>query len=303
MFIIEPGTLGAPICSIVIHNKRASHLTGSLQKEPKMHIAALGSSFAAGPSIPPQTNAAARRSGANYPSLLAKALGDSTELTDLSASGATLLNVLSEPQQCLLATLPPQIDGLPADVDIVTITAGGNDLGYSAGMIGDAAMLTVEDKELLGVMLEGMGLKKEGVVGAVDANEVRERFVRIIDAVRQKAPKARIFLVEYLAVFGEESKEAGDQPLGVEKVEGYRKMAGELSRAYREAAKKRDGVEVVNVAEMSDGHALGSREPWMTGFTVEGLMRGGAPYHPNAAGHRAVAEELVRRVRAEEEVV
>lgn len=266
-----------------------------------MHIAALGSSFAAGPSIPPQTNAAARRSGANYPSLLAQALV--AKLTDLSASGATLLNVLSEPQQCLLATLPPQIDGLPADVDIVTLTAGGNDLGYSAGMIGDAAKLTVEDKELLGVMLEGMGLKKEGVVGAVDADDVRERFVRVIDAIKQKAPKARVFLVEYQAVFGDESKVAEDQPLGSEKVEGYKRMAAELRRAYREAAEKRDGVEVVGVADMSEGHALGSRESWMTGFTVEGLMRGGAPYHPNAAGHRAVAEELVKRVKASEELV
>jgi lysophospholipase L1-like esterase len=265
-----------------------------------MHIAALGSSFAAGPSIPPQVNAAARRSGANYPSLLAKALG--ARLTDRSASGATLLNVLNEPQQTLLATLPPQIENLPADADIVTLTAGGNDLGYSAGMIGDAAQLTIEDRELLGVMLEGMGLKKEGVVGAVGADEVRERFVRIIDAVKAKAPKARIFLVEYLAIFGPESREAEDQPLGTEKVEKYKEMAAELVRAYREAAEKSlERVEVVPVSDLSEGHALGSKEPWMTGYTAELLMRGGAPYHPNAAGHRAVADELLRRVKGSSE--
>ena len=261
-----------------------------------MHIAALGSSFAAGPSIPPQTNAAARRSGANYPSLLAAALG--AKLTDLSASGATLLNVLSEPQQTLLATLPPQIELLPADVDVVTITAGGNDMGYSAGMIGEAAQLTIDDAELLGAMMEGMGLKKEGVVGAVGWEEVRGRFVRIIDAIKARAPKARVFLVEYLAVFGAESGVAADQPLGAERVEAYRRMAGELSRAYWGAGEVRaEGVEVVGVAEMSEGHALGSAEPWMTGYTAEMLMRGGAPFHPNAAGHRAVADELVRRVR------
>ena len=50
-----------------------------------MHIAALGSSFAAGPSIPPQLNAAARRSGLNYPSLLAKALGRHGISNDMSA--------------------------------------------------------------------------------------------------------------------------------------------------------------------------------------------------------------------------
>lgn len=260
-----------------------------------MHIASLGSSFAAGPSIPPQVDAAARRSGANYPSLLAQGLG--AQLTDLSASGATLLNVLNEPQQTLLATLPPQLEGLPADVDIVTLTAGGNDLGYSAGMIGEAAQSTIDDKDLLAAMLEGMGLRKEGVAGAVGADEVRERFVRIIDAVKAKAPKAKVFLVEYLAVFGADTTEAEDQPLGKEKVEKYRLMAGELARAYREAAATREGVEVVGVAEMSEGHAIGSQEPWMTGFTVKILLGGGAIYHPNAEGHRAVADELLRRVK------
>lgn len=261
-----------------------------------MHIAALGSSFAAGPSIPPQVSAAARRSGANYPSLLAAALG--AKLTDLSSSGATLLNVLDEPQQTLLATLPPQIEGLPVDIDIVTITAGGNDMGYSAGMIGEAAQLTIDDAELLGAMMEGMGLKKEGVVGAVGWEEVRERFVRIIDAIRVKAPKARIFLVEYLAIFGDGSVVAGDQPLGRERVEVYRGMAGELSRAYWGAReKRREGVEVVGVAKMSEGHALGSGEPWMIGYTKEMLMRGGAPFHPNAEGHKSIAKELVRMVR------
>lgn len=261
-----------------------------------MHICALGSSFAAGPSIPPQVNAPARRSGSNYPSLLSRAL--SAKLTDLSASGATLLNVLNEPQQTLLATLAPQIDLLPADVDVVTITAGGNDLGYSAGMIGEAAKLTIEDAEILGVMLEGMGLKREGVVGAVGADEVRERFVAIIDAVRAKAPRARIFLVEYLAVFGPESKVADDQPLSKERVQIYKRMAAELARAYREAKEKRlEGVEVVGVAAMSEGHAIGSEEPWMTGYTKELLMSGGAPFHPNAEGHRAVTDELLRRVK------
>lgn len=175
-------------------------------------------------------------------------------------------------------------------------------MGYSAGMIGEAAQITIDDKDLLGAMLEGMGLKKEGVVGAVGADEVRERFVRIIDAIKAKAPKAKIFLVEYLAVFGPETVEAEDQPLGKEKVERYRLMARELVRAYREAAAMREGVEVVGIAEMSEGHAIGSQEPWMTGFTAKMLLGGGAIYHPNKEGHRAVADELLRRVKGSGEL-
>lgn len=264
-----------------------------------MHIVALGSSFAAGPSIPPQVDATARRSGQNYPSLLSQALN--AQLTDLSSSGATLLNVLNEQQECLFGTLPPQLDQLPADADIVTLTAGGNDLGYSAGMIGDAAKVAIEDAELLDVVFESMGLKKDGGNAGVPVKEVEERFVRVIDAVRARAPKAKIFLVEYLTVFGSETKVASEQPLSEERVEFYRAVAGELQKAYRGAAerKRAEGVdvEVVPIAEVSEGHALGSEEPWMVGFTGEMLMRGGAPFHPNAAGHRAVAKELEGWVR------
>jgi len=276
-----------------------------------MHIVALGSSFAAGPSIPPQSSAAARHSSNNYASLLSRSIPNS-KLTDLSASGATLLNVLSEPQETLLATLPPQLDGLPSDANIVTLTAGGNDLGYSAGMIGDAAKLTVDDKELLGMMLEGMGLKKDsadaanananhngGAVPGVSKEEVATRFIAVIDAIKARAPKARVFLVEYLAVFGPGTVLADDQPLGEERLAFYRGLAGELKGAYRLAAEAREdsGVEVVSVADLSErGHALGSEEAWVTGFTVEGLMGGGAPFHPNAEGHRGVAEVLREKV-------
>jgi lysophospholipase L1-like esterase len=271
-----------------------------------MHIAALGSSFAAGPSIAPQTSAAARRSGNNYASLLSRSLPGS-KLTDLSSSGATLLNVLSEPQETLLATLPPQLEGLPSDADIVTITAGGNDMGYSAGMLGDAARLTIDDRELLGMMLEAMGLKKDAAAagpaadGVVGKKEVAARFVAVIDAVRARAPKAKIFLVEYLAVFGPDTAVASDQPLGEERVAFYRGLVRELKEAYRDAAgaRKDSGVEVVSFADLSEqGRAMGSKEPWVMGFTAEGLMVGGTPFHPNAEGHKGVAEVLAERVRA-----
>lgn len=63
----------------------------------RLHITALGSSFAAGPGIPPQINRMAGRSSNNYAHLLAARLG--ADPTDLTVSGATLNNILLEPQQ------------------------------------------------------------------------------------------------------------------------------------------------------------------------------------------------------------
>lgn len=61
-----------------------------------LHIAALGSSFAAGPGIQPIVDTTARSSSNNYAKPTAAALD--AKLIDLTSSGATLLNVLSEPQ-------------------------------------------------------------------------------------------------------------------------------------------------------------------------------------------------------------
>ena len=77
-----------------------------------LHYAALGSSFAAGPGIPPIANADAGRSARNYPHLLAQRLG--ARLTDLTVSGATTATILDEPQLTFTgASFPPQSGSLP----------------------------------------------------------------------------------------------------------------------------------------------------------------------------------------------
>ena len=94
------------------------------------HIVSLGSSFAAGPSIEPTVDVDALRSGRNYAALLAQRLG--ARHTDLSVSGATTANVLSEPQRPFSARwwqrprmLAAQVDGIPADADVALVTIGG----------------------------------------------------------------------------------------------------------------------------------------------------------------------------------
>lgn len=89
--------------------------SSSPSKNP-LHLIALGSSFAAGPAIHPLSSRQAMRSTLNYPNLLSRRLGAS--LTDRS--------------------FPPQVQGVTSDADVVTITAGGNDIGYIGGMMRDS---------------------------------------------------------------------------------------------------------------------------------------------------------------------
>jgi len=88
---------------------------------------ALGSSMAAGPGIPPAAKDAplrARRSAANYPHLVAQRLR--LDLVDVTYSGATTAHVLTDAQH----GTPPQVEVLDGSEALVTITIGGNDVGY-----------------------------------------------------------------------------------------------------------------------------------------------------------------------------
>ncbi|ELR03288.1 hypothetical protein VC83_07294 [Pseudogymnoascus destructans] len=243
---------------------------------------ALGSSVAAGPGIQPITNRFARRSANNYPNILAKKLG--AELTDLSASGATLKNILSVPQTSFyLISFEPQIKGIPADADIVTISAGGNDIGYITGIMRDTWSTTFSGRLLTGLLPTAEDLSNQ---------DVADRFTAIIDEIRKIVPKALIVLVEYPTVFGSD-KPIQDIPLDKERIRHHRTVADSLEKAYQLAAKARPGVKLVSVGERSREHAVGSKEPWVSGNV------GTFGFHPNLEGMQAVADMVYQELKSE----
>jgi hypothetical protein len=198
----------------------------------QIRIAALGSSFAAGPNIDPIADKAARRSGNNYAHQLASKLN--ADLADLTVSGATLHNVLDEPQlTSAWSTVPPQLEGLPPDADIVTLTVGGNDVGYPLGMIVDlllsyfAVPLRWASNRFLGHPSTGISLE-----------QLIQRLLDV-DAIHGKAPQARIYLVQYLSVFGEQSRPGPVLPLTSEQLGHYWKQGVLLDRTYEAAVEAR----------------------------------------------------------------
>jgi hypothetical protein len=76
-------------------------------------------------------------------------------------------------------------------------------------------------------------------------------------------------------------------------------MADGLAAAFAKAAAT-TGADLVAASAASRDHAIGSPEPWTTGFTRGplGALRGFVPYHPNAAGMRAVADLIVQTLRS-----
>ncbi len=249
---------------------------------------ALGSSMAAGPGIPPRAPGsprAAMRSARNYPHLLAADLG--LELVDVTYSGATTAHVLTDRQN----GTPPQVTALDGTEDLVTITIGGNDIGYVPGMYaatvpGPVRLLPVVGGPLRRVLDPARReTALEGLAGSL---------VAVGERVRELAPDARVLFVEYLTLLPPPDVKA--RPLSREHADLARHLAGRLVDLTAEAAAA-TGCEVVSVAGPSRDHHAWSEDPWTVGAT---LPLPGRPlaYHPNAAGMRAVARMVREHLQA-----
>ncbi|WP_216870501.1 SGNH/GDSL hydrolase family protein [Modestobacter excelsi] len=259
---------------------------------PPVHLVALGSSYAAGPGLLPVVEKAAMRSGANYAHQLADRLGG--RLTDLTVSGATTATIASQAQRTLRGkTFPPQVNGVPADADLVTVTAGGNDMNYIGTLLRLAIAGRLHGRLRawpVGAVLAGPSVP---VVAPAAVDAPVTGLVRVVQDVRARAPRARILLVDYLAVIGPDTAPGRSVPLTTEQLAALRGIKAQLDAAFETAAEQ-SGAELVRVSALSVDHALGAPDPWV--FGLEPLHRLPASFHPNAAGMQAVAAEIHRHL-------
>ncbi|OBK22572.1 hydrolase [Mycobacterium asiaticum] len=239
---------------------------------------ALGSSMAAGPGIRPRADGApwrAGRSGNNYAHLVAERAN--LELVDVTYSGATTAHVLTDRQH----GAAPQITALDGTETLVTVTIGGNDVGYVPLLT--AASLPRLARRLLG-RLTGELLDREARDRALA--QVFDSLCEVGRAIRQRAPHARVLFVDYLTLLPPAGETAA--PISDEHAELGRQVAATLEQLTAKAAAATD-CEVVHAAAASRDHHAWSADPWTVkpGVPLPGRP---APLHPNAAGMRAVAE-------------
>jgi lysophospholipase L1-like esterase len=257
-------------------------------------IAALGSSFAAGPGIEPVADPAAMRSENNYAHKLAARLD--ARLVDLTVSGATTATILDTPQQIAEGIVyDPQVNGIPADADVVTITAGGNDLQFAPALL-YVAWLRLEPESPM-VSLLGAMFPDGGIPAPTDAaiEQATLGLARVVEAARAHAPSARIMLVDYLTVLDEGSASA--TPFTDEEIAQFLAIQSAIAKVFTDAA-ARTGADLIRASELSRGHAVGSAEPWVQPF-YQVMAQTGGSYHPNEAGMSAIAAELERVLSAE----
>ena len=252
---------------------------------------ALGSSYAAGPCIDPVIDRAAGRSGRNYPHLLAQAVG--AELTDVTRGGATTATILGTRQRRLARTYPPQIGAVRPDTDLVTVTAGGNDLGYIGAVLGTAVRNRLLDSRLARPLTRRVSRSSLPIMPSGDQLGAATRgLANIVAEVHRRAPRAHIVLVDYLPLFDDVLPAYETAFIHAEQVLQLRRFGEALSDVFTTAA-ARSGADVLSADAYAHGHGVGSSDPWVRGLSLRQL---GGSFHPTAAGMRAVADTLLGRL-------
>jgi hypothetical protein len=249
------------------------------------NYAALGDSYAAGPLIPnPLLPLGCLKSDRNYPHRAAPGIG--LTLRDATCSGAKTGDMFNPQGVDPDGPNPPQLNAVDSTTSVVSLTIGGNDIGFS-----EVAQSCITVNPFSHPCLDKYNS------GGVDQLKARieataPKVAAVLQGIKSRAPSARIFVVNYPAIFPETGYGCWPQmPLGFSDVPYLRSTEQRLNSMLATQAAGA-GATLVNWYAASIGHdaCKGSSTRW-----VEPLVPGNAaaPIHPNAAGMLGGANALL----------
>jgi hypothetical protein len=244
----------------------------------------LGDSYVAGPFIPnPVLPIGCLKSSNNYPRLAAPAIGRT--LRDASCSGAKTTHMTQPQNVDPDGPNPPQFDRLTANTAVVSVTIGGNDIGFSEIAQGcitaNPFSSPCRDRYLAGGRDE-ISDRINATAPLVD---------QALDGTRDRAPQAEVFVVDYPAIFPETGNGCWPRvPISYSDAPYLRAKQRELNQMLANQAGA-NGATLVSWYQASIGHdsCKGSSTRW-----VEPLVPGNsaAPIHPNRRGMEGAAGVL-----------
>ncbi|MDY6808589.1 MAG: SGNH/GDSL hydrolase family protein [Actinomycetota bacterium] len=246
------------------------------------HLVNLGDSFSAAAGVQPLVAGSpvvCLRSSRNFAHVLAAAEG--YRLTDVSCSGADTEDFESAQYD----GVPPQLDALTPDADIVTVMIGGNDNDLYSTAIRECADLAAGD-------LAGSPCRDARGTHYIDIVEEQTApaLVAAMAAVREKSPDAEVLVVGYPWILPPTGGCYPTMPVASGDVPYLRELQSVLNAAGQQAAEQA-GARFVDMAQPSEGHdacaPVGQR--WIE---PRNGASGAAPIHPNVAGQQAIADEV-----------
>lgn len=250
---------------------------------------AMGDSAAAAPLVPDQAEpVGCLKSTNDYPSVLARRIG-AASFTDVTCSGARTEDLVSQSQPTRTGPVPPQLDAVTGDTQLVTVTIGGNDVDLPT--IAAKCRRTSLDAPPCSPDLVVDGA--DSISTAIEAKA--DAWSNLVDDIRGKSPSARVILVGY----GTYVRPEGcfpDEPINPVDAAYFQARVDELDERLARVAADR-GVEFFDVRPLSVGHDIcaAPQDRFVEGFAP---VSPAAPLHPNGAGARAVGTALADYVAA-----
>jgi lysophospholipase L1-like esterase len=280
---MSPLGLGALLLVVTCQIFGAASAQGAVRLRSGDEYVALGSSFAAGPGITKPAVDGLRgceQSQDNYARQLAARR--SLKLIDRSCGGATTEHVLRQG----FRGHPPQVESVTRRTKLVSVTIGGNDVGYMANLFGwSCSNLPPAQPERPCPAAPGV---EDAKFAALAAN-----MRALVATIRQQAPKARIVFVDYVTVLPPPSEGCAVTPLKSDQIAVGRALAKRLA-ALTAAVARDTGADLIAASTLSQDHHACAARPWANGLPANYRYGapGPAPYHPRIEAMSAIAGAL-----------
>ncbi|HET6997138.1 MAG TPA: SGNH/GDSL hydrolase family protein [Solirubrobacterales bacterium] len=249
----------------------------------------LGDSYTAGPLIPnPVLPLGCLKSSNNYPRLAAPSIG--LPLRDPSCSGAKTDHTTQPQNVDPDGPNPPQFNSLDASTTVVSLTFGGNDIGFSE-VAQSCITLNPFSSPCKNKYASG---GKDQLAERIAATA--PKVAAVLQGIHTRSPAAKIYVLNYPAIFPETGSGCWPQmPISFTDAPYLRSTQQKLNAMLATQAAA-NGATLVNWYQASIGHdaCKGSSTRW-----VEPLVPGelAAPIHPNKAGMNGAANVLVAAVK------
>jgi len=255
---------------------------------------ALGDSFAAGnliPGSPSGTPAGCLRSSHDYGADAAAALG--VRYVDATCNGASTTS-MTQPEPVLGGTNPPQFSSLAADDSVVTLTIGGDDVGFT-GILQTCAALSLTD-------LFGDPCQRRYTAGGTDRltaaiNATAPKVAAVLRGIHARAPLARVLLVGYPDILPSQGDGCWPEvPFAPGDLPYLRGVETGLDQVLARTAAA-NGARFVDTYTATIGHDA-CQSPDVK--DVEGLIPTSLayPFHPNRRGERVMAAQVLAALRS-----
>lgn len=245
---------------------------------------ALGDSRAAGPtwtSVLSGDNCG--RTPDAYPAKVAAELGVSYR--SVACVGATSDDVLQGQRVLMVRPVPPQVDALSPDTKLVTLSIGGNDIGWT-GLIAPCFPLVGGD---------GRCRENSAMQAAIDAQlgALPAKVDRVLTEVHRRSPDARIVVVGHGGYYGAQGC-APDARMSAADAPTVADFFGRFNDVLRGSA-DRAGAEYVDVAGPARGHDVcAGAQKWFLGDFPRGNTQ---TRHPTPLGSENMARLIVDKLR------